>query len=90
MKLGNSFILISVCDLFFFVTMSEPKKRKALSIQEKLDLQAQIVASKETTCCAGFQVRNCTINIGTLLLKTRKTLKRVMLNVVGSLVKGRT
>jgi hypothetical protein len=46
MKLGNNFILIFGCDLFF-VTMSEPKKSKVLSIEEKLDLQAQMVASKE-------------------------------------------
>jgi hypothetical protein len=56
-KLANSFILISGRDSVF-ITMTEPRKRKAFSIQEKMDILAQVDANKET-CCTGCQVRNC-------------------------------
>jgi hypothetical protein len=45
-KLANSFILISGCDSFF-ITMTEPKKRKAFSIQEKMAILAHVDANKE-------------------------------------------
>jgi hypothetical protein len=46
-KLANSFILISGCDSFF-IMMTEPRKRKVFSIQEKMDILAQVDANKET------------------------------------------
>jgi hypothetical protein len=46
-KLENSFILISGCDSFF-ITMTEPNKRKAFSVQEKMAILAQVDANKET------------------------------------------
>jgi hypothetical protein len=46
-KLANSFILISSCDSFF-IMMSEPKKRKAFPIQDKMDILALADANKET------------------------------------------
>jgi hypothetical protein len=46
-KLANSFVVISGCDSFF-ITMTELKKRKAFSVQEKMAILAQVDASKET------------------------------------------
>jgi hypothetical protein len=47
MKLPNSFILISGCDSFF-IMMSEPKQRGVFSIQEKMDILAQVDISNGT------------------------------------------
>jgi hypothetical protein len=38
---------ISSCDRFF-ITITEPKKREAFSIQEQMDILAQVDANKET------------------------------------------
>jgi hypothetical protein len=53
-KLAKSFILISGCDSFF-IMMIEPKKRKAFSFQEKMDILAQVDANKET--CVALAAR---------------------------------
>jgi hypothetical protein len=53
-KLGNSFILISGCSLFF-IMITEQKKRKVSSIQEKMDILAQVDANKET--CVALATR---------------------------------
>jgi hypothetical protein len=39
--------LISDCDSFF-ITISEPRKRKVFAVQEKMDILAQVDANKET------------------------------------------
>jgi phosphopantetheine adenylyltransferase len=49
MELVNRCILISDCNLFFIV-MSEPKKRKLFSIQERMEILEQVDASEETCC----------------------------------------
>jgi hypothetical protein len=46
-KLASSFILFSDCDSFF-IMMTEPRKRKVFSIQEKMDIPAQVDSNKET------------------------------------------
>lgn len=60
-KLVNSFILISGYNSFF-IKMSEPKKKETFSIQEKMNILAQMDANKER-CCIGCQTRYCAVNI---------------------------
>jgi hypothetical protein len=45
MKLANSSILILGCNSFF-ITMREQKDRKTSSVQEKLDIPAQVYVNK--------------------------------------------
>jgi hypothetical protein len=69
-KLANSFILISGCDLFFII-MIVPKKRKAFSIQEKMDILAQVDANKETSVALAARLGIAPSTLNTIV-KSRK------------------
>jgi hypothetical protein len=62
--------------LWFFITMSEAKRRKTFSVQEKIDILPQVVL-KENTCCTGCQVMNCRVKIQDYSFKNRKDTKNV-------------
>jgi hypothetical protein len=46
-ELANSFILIFGCDSFF-ITVSEPKKKKEFSIQEQKVIPVKVNANNKT------------------------------------------
>jgi hypothetical protein len=73
MKLANSFILISGCDSFFI--MIEPKKRKAFSIKEKMDILAQMDANKETRVALAARLGTAPSTLNTTV-KSRKDTKK--------------
>jgi hypothetical protein len=74
-KLANSFILISGCNSFF-ITMTEPKKRKAFSIQEKMDILAQVYANKETHVALAARLGIAPSTLNTIVKSRKDTEKR--------------
>jgi transposase-like protein len=68
--------------------VTEPKKRKAFSIQEKMDILAQVDANKEARVSLAARLGIAPSTLSTIV-KAGKTLKSVTLSVAGSLVKGR-
>jgi hypothetical protein len=68
--------------------MTEPKKRKAFSVQEKMDILAQMDANKETrvAMAARLGILSSTLNT---IVKAGKTPKSVTHIVTASLVRGR-
>lgn len=42
--------------------MNEPDRMKTLTIQEKMDVPAEVADNKEIYCI-GYQIRNCAFNI---------------------------
>jgi transposase-like protein len=68
--------------------MTEPRKRKAFSIQEKMDILAQVDANKETRVALAARLGIAPSTLNTVV-KAGKAPKSVTHNVAGSLVKGR-
>ena len=65
-----------ICHGDLFLTLSKLNRRKAFFVEEKLDILilAPGGASKEK-CCTGCHVRNCTVNVKTIVTN-RKDAKK--------------
>jgi hypothetical protein len=73
-KLANGFILISGCNSFF-ITMNEPRMRKAFSIQEKMDILAQVDANKETRVALAARLGTAPSSLNTIVKNRKDTEK---------------
>jgi hypothetical protein len=68
--------------------MSEPKKGKLFSVQEKLDRVAQVVANKQAHDALDA-ILGIALSAMNTVFETGKTLEHVMDNVAGFLLRGR-
>jgi transposase-like protein len=68
--------------------MTEPRKRKAFSIQEKMDILAQVVANKETCVALAARLGIAPSTLNTIV-KSRKDTEKCYAQLAGSVVKGR-